>query len=221
MYFGHYGVGLTFKKFNKRLSIGWLFLAVQFVDILAMVLFLLGIERANVVPGFAASSSIEYVYFPFSHSLVAFLVWTAVFYVIFRLVRVKPDLKKSRVAVVMALGVLSHFVLDVVVHTPDMSILGGDSFKMGLGLWNYHPAINYIVEGAVLLVGLFLYLKTTKGSTFIGKYGVIFLVAILFGLNAVFMTGQPPPDLRVLAGLYLTINVSIILSAFWLDKKRK
>jgi hypothetical protein len=106
MYFGHYGIGLALKKFAKGFSLGWTFLAVQFVDLLAMTFLLLGIERANVIPGFTATSSMEYVYFPFSHSLVAFLVWAGVFYVIFRLVQVKPSLRKSRVALIMALGVL-------------------------------------------------------------------------------------------------------------------
>jgi hypothetical protein len=221
MYFGHYGIGLALKKYVKGLSLGWLFLSVQFVDLLAMSLLLIGVERVNIIPGLTATSSMEYVYFPFSHSLVAFLVWASVFYIIFRLVEIKPGLKKSRVALMLALGVLSHFVLDVIVHTPDLPILGNDSFMMGLGLWNYHPIINYVVEGAILLVGLYLYLRATKGSTFLGKYGVISLVGVMFILNLVLMFGESPPDPSVSAGLYLIFNFSIILLAFWLDKKRK
>jgi hypothetical protein len=219
MYFGHYGLGLALKSFNKGLSIGWLFLSVQFVDVLGMLLFVLGVEKANLVPGFAASSSIEYTYIPFSHSLLAFLVWAVVFYFIFKLVEIKPGLMKSKVALAMALGILSHFVLDVVVHTNDMPVLGDGSFMLGFGLWNYSPVINFGVEGAILLVGLFFYLKTAKGFTIMGKYGVILIVWILFVLNGVIMTG-PLPNLGILAPLYLILNLSIILSAFWLDKKR-
>ena len=61
MYFGHYGIGLALKKFTKGISLGWLFLAVQFVDILAATFMILGIEIANIVPGFTAASSMEYV----------------------------------------------------------------------------------------------------------------------------------------------------------------
>jgi hypothetical protein len=220
MYFGHYGVGFGLKKFARGLSLGWLFLSVQFVDILAMTLLLLGIEVANVVPGFTATSSMEYVYFPYSHSLIAFLVWSFVFYVVFRLVEVKPGLKKSKIALVMALGVLSHFVLDFIVHTPDLSVFGDDSFLLGLGLWNYHPIINFVVEGAILLVGLFFYLRSTESSSFVGRYGVEFLVAVMFLFNGALMSGQTLSDAGSSAALYLILNVSIILSAFWLDKKR-
>ncbi|MEJ2272339.1 MAG: hypothetical protein P8X91_07650, partial [Candidatus Bathyarchaeota archaeon] len=137
MYFGHYGVGLFLKKYSKGLSLGWLFLATQFVDFLAMSLLILGIEKANVVPGYSATSSMQYVYFPFSHSLIAFLIWSAVFFMIFRLIKVKTDLKKLKVAVIMAGAVFSHFILDFIVHTNDIPILFDDSYRLGLGLWNY------------------------------------------------------------------------------------
>jgi hypothetical protein len=80
--------------------------------------------------------------------------------------------------------------------------------------------INYFVEGSVLSVGLFIYLKVTKAPTLVGKYGMVSLVAILFILNALLMFGQPPSDSRISAALYLLLNISVILSAFWLDKKR-
>ena len=139
MYFGHYGIGLVLKRFAKNISLGWLFLAVQFVDILAATLMILGIEKANVVPGFAAASSFEYVFYPFSHSLVAFLVWAGVFYIFFRLVQINPDLENSRVALIMGLGVLSHFALDVIVHTPDLPVLGNDSYMMGVRIMELQP----------------------------------------------------------------------------------
>lgn len=220
MYFGHFGIGFALKKFGNGLSLGWLFLAVQFVDILAMNFLILGIERANVVPGFTATSSLEYVYYPFSHSLVAFLVWAGVLYAIFRIVKVKPGLRKSRVALIMALGVLSHFVLDVIVHTQDIPILFTDSIKLGFGLWNYSPIINYLIEGVILLVGLYIYLRVTKASNFLSRYGIVFLVTIMFILNAILMSGQTLSDSRLSAGLYLILNTSIILITFWLDKKR-
>jgi hypothetical protein len=220
LYLGHYGIGLALKKYVKGLSLGWLFLATQFVDILATIFAILGIERANVVPGFTPSSSIEYVYFPFSHSLAAFLVWTGVFYVIFRLVQIRPELKKSKVAIIMALGVLSHFVLDFIVHTSDMPIFFDNSYKLGLGLWNFSPVINYILEASILLVGLFIYMKATKSSNLIGKYGIVGLTAILLVINAILMSGQVLLKLQSFAFLYLIVNLSIVFSAFWIDKRR-
>ena len=85
-------------------------------------------------------------------------------------------------------------------------------------MWNYRPIISYIVEGAILLGGLFIYLKATKGSSFVGKYGMVSLVAVLFGLNGMFTYVHPPADPRFLWVLALTLYVSITLAAFWLDK---
>lgn len=220
MYFGHYGVGLFLKKYSKGLSLGWLFLATQFVDFLAMSLLILGIEKANVVPGYSATSSMQYVYFPFSHSLIAFLIWSAVFFMIFRLIKVKTDLKKLKVAVIMAGAVFSHFILDFIVHTNDIPILFDDSYRLGLGLWNYSPILNYILEASILLVGLVFYLKSTKADTLLGKYGIIFLVAIMLVLNAFLMSGLTLSDSFSSAIFYLFVNLSITLSAFWLDNKR-
>ena len=221
MYLGHYGIGLALKKFAKNLSLGWLFFAVQFVDILWAVLVLLGIERVNVVPRLTAASSLEFVYFPFSHSLVAFLVWAVAFYIIFRVAPIKQGVNRSRVALVMALGVLSHFVLDVIVHTPDMPILSNDSYKLGLGLWNYPAILTYAIEGVILVGGLIVYLKATKGTTLVGKYGMIGLVVVLFGLNAMFTFVEPPSDPRSPAILALIFYLIITGVAFWLDRKRR
>lgn len=75
MNIGHYGVSLALKKADNNISLGLLFIAAQFIDILWAVLVLLGIERAEIVPGITAANPIDYVYYPFSHSLVASLVW--------------------------------------------------------------------------------------------------------------------------------------------------
>lgn len=220
MYFGHYGVGLAFKKYLNGLSLGWLFLATQFVDLLAMTLMIVGIEQANVVPGYTLSSSMEYVHFPYSHSVVAFLIWATVFYIVGRVVTVQPQLQKSRVALLLAVAVLFHFILDVLVHVQDMPILFDESYKLGLGLWNYSPAINYAIEGIVLGVGLVIYSRTTTAPNLLGKYGMIGLIAMLFILNAILISGQTLSDALSSAVLYLILNIAVIMSAFWLERAR-
>jgi hypothetical protein len=64
MYVGHYAVALALKKFEIRVSLGILFLAVQFVDILFMPFVMLGIERMNIVPNFTQSTHFELEYMP-------------------------------------------------------------------------------------------------------------------------------------------------------------
>ena len=105
-------------------------------------------------------------------------------------------------------------------HLSDIPVLGNDSFMMGLGLWNYHPLVSYITEGIVLLVGLFIYMKATKGISLIGKYGMVSFVTALFVLNAMFTFVQLQSDSRFVAALGLILYIVITLVGFWLDKKR-
>ncbi len=219
MFIGHYGVGLALKRADKNISLGLLFLAVQFVDIIWSIFVILGIEKVNIVPGITAANPLEFVYYPFTHSLVASFLWAGAIYVIFRLTPAKSGSKKSRVALIMGSAVLSHFFLDVIVHRPDLPLFGSDSYKIGLGLWNYVFA-SYIVEGLIFLGGLWIYLKSTTGATFVGKYGMIIFAVFLLMVNMLNLFGSPPPNPQVLAVFGLMYYLLFAGIAFWLDRKR-
>ncbi|MGD2166626.1 MAG: hypothetical protein PVF63_00880, partial [Gammaproteobacteria bacterium] len=118
MFVGHYAAGLALKRFEKRASLGVLFLAVQFVDILFFPFVLLGIERLNIVENFTQSTHFELEYMPYTHSLVASVIWSSLAYGLFKWVIVR----KNSVALVVALAVFSHWLLDLVVHTPDLPV---------------------------------------------------------------------------------------------------
>ena len=74
MFVGHYAASLALKSVEKKASLGMLFLAVQFVDILFFPLVLLGVERMNIIENYTASTHFELVYMPYSHSLLAALM---------------------------------------------------------------------------------------------------------------------------------------------------
>ncbi|NCF25114.1 MAG: hypothetical protein GWP60_11290, partial [Gammaproteobacteria bacterium] len=132
MFVGHYAASLTLKSFENRVSLGVLFLAVQFVDILFFPFVLAGIERMNIVENFTQSTHFELEYMPFTHGLLSSVLWAVAAYAVFRWVVVK----KQSVAVVVALAVLSHWLLDLPVHTPDLPLWSDTSPKFGFGLWN-------------------------------------------------------------------------------------
>jgi membrane-bound metal-dependent hydrolase YbcI (DUF457 family) len=115
MFVGHYATSLALKKFEKRASLGMLFLAVQFVDILFFPFVLLGIERINIIENYTQSTHFQLEYMPFTHSLLGSALWAAAAYVLLRWVLVR----NHAVALVVALAVFSHWVLDLVAHTPD------------------------------------------------------------------------------------------------------
>ena len=120
----------------------------------------------------------------------------------------------------MGAAVLSHFLLDLIVHRPDLPLLLDDSCKVGLGLWN-HVTASYLAEAAVLVGGLWIYLRATTGEGFGGGYGVVILTVVLLLLSAANFAGPAPPSVTALAVSGLAGYVVITGAAFWLDGKRQ
>ncbi|MDH3339257.1 MAG: hypothetical protein OEM85_17760 [Gammaproteobacteria bacterium] len=216
MFVGHYAASFALKKFEKRASLGALFLAVQFVDILFFPFVLLGIERMNIVENFTQSTHFELEYLPYTHSLLAFVLWSVAAYAVFRWVVVK----NHAVAVVVALAVFSHWLFDLLVHTPDLPLWSDTTAKLGLGLWN-NAIATYLLEAGLLLLGLWLYLRSTKAATTVGKYGMGVFVGFLLLVNVFNIFGPPMLDTKLgLAVFALTSYFLFAVVAFWLDGKR-
>ncbi|MDP8932052.1 MAG: hypothetical protein M3O70_26665 [Actinomycetota bacterium] len=216
MFIGHYGVSLAAKRVDARLPLGWLFLAVQLPDILWAVLFLLGVEKARIIPAQTAVRAVDLYYIPYSHSLVASLLWAVAIYALFRLLPTRAGLRKSTVAIAMALAVFSHFVLDVIVEAN--LPLYDDAAKIGLGLAN-NALAAYIVEGLILVGGLILYLRATTPKNLTGRYGMIVFVVLMLAFNLA-MFGPPPTNLQFVALSSLGSFAVMAGVAFWLDRQR-
>ena len=103
---GHFGVSYALKAKEKHASLGLLFLAVGFADLLWSLFILFGREHAQLAPNLP-SSRINLYYMPFDHSLVGILFWSIVIYVLFRFLPVPQGARKSSIAMVMAVAVFS------------------------------------------------------------------------------------------------------------------
>lgn len=216
MFVGHYAASLALKKYEKRASLGMLFLAVQFVDILFFPFVLLGIERINIIERYTPSTHFQLEYMPFTHSLLASLLWAGITYAFFRWAIVKIH----GVALVMAIAVFSHWVIDLVVHTPDLPLWSDSSVKFGLGLWN-NAFVAYLLEAALLLGALWLYLRSTTASTKTGKYGMGVFVGFMLLMNIGNIFGPLQTDSKVVMSVSaLSAYFLFAAIAFWLDKKR-
>jgi hypothetical protein len=216
MFVGHYAASLALKKFEKRASLGVLFLAVQFVDIVFFPFVLLGIERINIIEHYTQSTHFQLEYMPFTHSLVASLLWAGAAYVLFRWVVVKDH----AVALVMAIAVFSHWLFDLVVHTPDLPLWSDASIKLGLGLWN-NAAVTYALEAALLLGALWLYMKSTTATNRTGKYGMVIFVVFMLLMNIGNIFGPLQTDSKLVMSVSaLTAYFLFAAIAFWLDTKR-
>ena len=200
------------KRLAPSLSLGALILAVQWADLLFWVFCLLGIEHFRIAPGTTAVTPFDFYDYPWSHGLVALGVWGLLLGAVYFLVR-----RRGRVAVVLGLGVVSHWFLDAFVHRPDMPVLPRGPYA-GLGLWN-SPALTVAAELLVFGLGLFVYLRSTVALDRVGVWAlrglVVFLVAAWLGS----LLGGPPQNERIVewSGLAMWL---LVPWGYWIDRHR-
>src|SRR5213593_928758 len=152
MFVGHFALGFAAKRLTPRVSLATLFAAAQLADLLWPILVLVGVERVRIDPGNTAMTPLDFVSYPYSHSLATLVVWALVF--AFVATRGRPT---SIAVCTLAALVVSHWVLDVVTHRPDMPLYPGGP-KLGLGLWN-SVAATVLVETAMFAIGVWIYLR--------------------------------------------------------------
>ena len=213
MFIGHYAVALAAKKVAPKTSLGTLFLAAEFVDLLWPLLLLLGLEHVRIDPGNTAFTPLDFYDYPISHSLIGACVWSLVVGLVYFSVR-----KDKRSSLVVGLCVLSHWLLDFVTHRPDLP-LGYGGPVVGLGLWN-SVAGTTIVEGILFVAGLTIYVKATQKKDRIGVYGFWSMIVMLTLMYAGNSAGTPPPNTQIIA---IAGNASwlFVLWAYWADKHRE
>jgi membrane-bound metal-dependent hydrolase YbcI (DUF457 family) len=212
MFTGHYGPGFAANAQEKRLPLWLLFIAVQFVDVLWAIFVLLGIEKVRIVPGITAASPLDLYYMPYTHSLVGALSWSLLAMVLCQMV---PRLRGARTGLILAAAVFSHWILDLIVHRPDLALYDS-AYKMGFGLWNYRVA-SFVLEMAVLFGGGALYMKAAPRR---GK-AVVFLI-VLAALQFVgTFAFPPPPSDRGAALTALAMYVLLALLAAWADRSQR
>lgn len=220
MFVGHYGAALALKATETRASLGLLFLGVQFVDILFFSLVLVGVEKMNIVPGHTESTHFELAHMPYTHSVLASLLWAALIGG-GAFVALGDQARRRSIAIVLGASLFSHWVLDLIVHTPDLPLLGETSIKLGFGLWNNAP-LTFFLEATLLLGGLWLYLRATapKAGSQLARFGMVGMVILLIALNVHNLFGPPPAGFMEVFGLAMSSYLGLAGIAFWLDGLR-
>ena len=213
MFLGHFGVGLAAKKLTPYTSLGTLLLAAQLLDLIWPVLVLRGIESVRVAPGLTAVTPLDFVSYPWSHSLAMAAVWALGLAGLYALVRRYP-----RGAMVVGALVVSHWVLDLISHRPDLPLLPGMGPRLGLGLWQSVPA-TLAVEGLLLGLGLYLYRTNTEPVDRIGTWALGTFALALIGIYLASVFGPPPPDGTVVAYSALAMWL-LVLWGYFIDRHR-
>lgn len=215
MFIGHYALGFGAKRIAPGVSLGILFLACQLADIVWPNLVLLGIENFTIEPGATVMTPLDFASYPYSHSLVALLLWGLVFSATyFAMSRSGP-----RAAVVLGALVLSHWVLDALTHRPDIPLSIGQSPKIGAGLWNY-PQVAIPLELALYGIGVYLYQRRTEALNRAGRIGFWALVLFLPAVYAANLLGPPPPSTTAVTWSAQAMWL-IIAWGFWIDRNRE
>ena len=218
MFLGHFGLGFAGKRVAPTLSLGALFLAVQWADLLFFVFCLLGIEHFRIDPGNTGMTPMDFYDYPWSHSLLALAVWGVLVGGTYALLR-RANPQRKVAAIVLAAGVVSHWLLDALVHRPDMPLRpGAGSLKVGLSIWN-HPLPTVVLELLVFGGGLLVYVRATRAVDRTGVWALWSLVVFLALTWPGSVFGPPPPGERIVAlsGLALWLFVPW---GYWLDRPR-
>jgi hypothetical protein len=215
MFVGHYGVAFAVKTERNKIPLWVLFVAVQLLDFLWAPFVLLGIEKVRFVPGITVTNALDLYYMPYTHSLIGALFWSAVAFAIYKIGW--RNIASNSAALLVGFAVFSHWLLDLIVHRPDLAIYD-DTLKVGFGLWNYR-GIEFVLEIGILLVGAVLYLK--RNGAIARKIGIIIFVAVLVLIQTsnTFLR-QPPSSDRAFAITALIFYTVFAVIAFLLEKRR-
>lgn len=213
MFIGHFAVGFAAKKFAPKTSLGTLFASAQLLDLIWPMLLLLHLERVRIDPGNTALTPLDFYDYPWSHSLFMAIIWSFIFGVGYFQFK-----KYRRGALAVGIGVLSHWVLDLLVHRPDLPISPFGEKKLGFALWN-SPFAATVLESVVFALGLLLYFRCTQAKDRVGKYGLASLVILLIGIWIGNLVGPPPPSLTALA-VVGNAQWLFVWMAYWIDRHR-
>lgn len=212
MFVGHYSASFLAATHPRSPKLGTLFIAAQLVDIGFFAFLPLGVEHVRLIPGITVMNPMDLYDMPWTHSMIGALAWSAGFAILLRL-----WLKNWTAALLGGAVVFSHWLLDLLVHIPDLTIAGAPP-RLGLGLWN-HPVIEMPLEIGLLLVSVFIYARATRPTG--RNWALPVLMAALFALQAFNWFGPAPTEMNTAfwaMGLFAYFIAAAL--AWWVARNR-
>lgn len=213
MFIGHFALGLAAKRATPNVSLALLFTAAQLADTLWPIFLATGLEQVRIEPGNTAFTPLDFVSYPYSHSLILLGAWGLTMALACR-----AFVRDGWVVPVIAGLVVSHWLLDFITHRPDMPVYPG-SPKLGLGLWNSIPA-TVAVEVPMFLAGVWIYARSTRARDGVGQWAFISLMVTLLLIYVANIFGPPPPSVRVLV-ITMAAGIPLLIGwSWWADRHR-
>lgn len=158
----HAASALLFKKhLNDKISIVWILLAVQFIELCWVMLNLLGIERTTTEDAVYYVGDIHLSYMPYSHSLMTSFIFSLIAFLVFGIWK-----RSWKIGLIMGFAFLAHIILDIITHSNDLPLTFSNTNFIGLGLYSAFPLAGFFLE---LAFGLFCwwYFKGNKALLWI------------------------------------------------------
>jgi hypothetical protein len=218
MFAGHIGAALAIGRVERRINVGAFVVAALLLDAILWLFVLLGWESVTVPADFANAQQPVFV-FPYSHGFLAGIAWsalagTAAFFWYPRLREAKV-----RAAALVAAAVFSHWLLDALVHVPELPLAGIGSMKVGMGLWQSMP-VALAVEAFIAVAGLYLFVSGASLSR-AKKFGLTALTLLTLAFTIVGMTVAPPPPSAIaMAVSSLVTIIAVCVLAGWLGRRK-
>lgn len=214
MFIGHIAVALAAKHVAPRASLGTLVAAAMLPDIVWPVLVLVGVEQVAIHPGDTAFTPLNFVSYPWSHSLLLVALTGVLAGLVYA-----TRTKYFAGALIIPVLAISHWVLDWLTHRPDLPLLPGGALY-GLGLWNSIPG-TLIIEGGLFAACVSSYARLTQAQDRIGLYGYWSLIVFLVAIYAGNLFGPPPPSDRAVAAVCIAGAALLYAWTNWADRHRR
>ncbi len=219
MFVGHFSAGLLAKRAAPGLSLGTAVFAAILADIMGPLLVMAGVERIEFGSGRGAANYYHAIDVAFSHSLVTTLVWAVILAGLYLLTRRDRQGNRFSAALLIA-AVVSHWVLDVVSHRPDMPLAPGVSTVLGLGLWGSVGA-TVVVEGGLWLAALFVYVRASRSVSSAGRWvfwSGAFILTLFWYNNIAGLPPSRPADAPMASLIFFLLATAW---AYWMNRARR
>jgi hypothetical protein len=212
MFVGHYSVAFAAKSDKNKIPLWVLFIAVQFLDYIWATFVLLGIEKLRVIKGFTAGSMLDSYFHPYSHSLIAAILWSCIAAIVYKPMCTWLGLAYIKSAsLIIGVAVFSHWILDLIAHPRDLAIYD-NTLKVGFGLWNYRDS-EFALEIALLAIGIVLYLARNampairKGAVI--AFGVVLIV---IQIGDTYVPRNALTDKETVMGVWIFYTLFIVVA---------
>ena len=214
MFIGHFALSFAAKRVAPRVGLAVLFAAAAFADLLWPLLVAAGLEQVRIDPGNTAVTPLDFVSYPYSHSLLMLVVWGLAFGFAYR----ASTGEHGRALTVLGALVVSHWVLDFITHRPDMPLYPGGP-RLGLGLWN-SVAGTVAIEASMFALGVWTYATATRPRDKTGSWAFISLTVLLLVSYGANLVSAPPPSVTALVTTSVIGTVVLLLWTWWADRHR-